>query len=272
MPAPGWVPPPTRYSPRRRRVAVGRAQPGGLLQRRLDGERVAPRRAEVALEVVGRHAVLDDGRRVQALEAERRLEILDERVAQAVGLDVPVDAPLALVGHRQQHAQRVAARRRHPRLAARGRVHVGRERRRDPPAARDVADEAPVAAADEQRVVEQRLEGAVGPEIQQKAGHRRRQAPQRRAPAGRARACAARRRWRRRRRPRCARRSRARRPSPSPGGARCARPARRSVRPGRGPSPRRSRRPPRGRTRPRRGTAGRRALHRWLVRETGLRR
>ena len=221
MPAPGCVPPPTKYSPRSAPVAVGRAQPGGLLQRRLDGERVAPRRAEVALEVVGRHPVLDDDRRRRARRGRtssrgprrarraggrtRASQSIRRRRWLGTGSSTHSESPPggAIAGLR----------------CARARARRSRTSARSA-AARDVADEAPVAAADEQRVVQQRVERAVGAEVQQEARHRRRQAPQRRARGRAARACAGRRRWRRRRRRRSARRPRARRPSPRP--ARCS--------------------------------------------------
>src|SRR3712207_7357446 len=52
-------------------------------------------------------------------------------------------------------------------------VQVGRVGARQPPVARDVADEALVPVADEQRVVQELVEAPVGPEVEQEARHRR---------------------------------------------------------------------------------------------------
>ena len=124
-----------------------------------------------------------------------------QRVAQPVALAPPSRSPRAQVRHGQQDGQRVAAGRRHPRLRARRRVHVGREGPRQLGPARDGADELAVAVAHQQRVVQQRLERA-GP-CRGRAGSRTSSPAAGAAAAGgrRARACAGRRRWRRRRRP-----------------------------------------------------------------------
>ena len=127
-------------------VAVRLAEVRRLVQRRLDGERVAPHGAELAGEVQRRHAVLGDDRVADPDQPEARLHVGQQRVAQPVAVAVPVE-PGAQVRHGQQHGERVAARRGHRRLGARGRVDVGGERARQLAAARDRADELAVAVA-----------------------------------------------------------------------------------------------------------------------------
>jgi hypothetical protein len=71
--------------------AVGCAQVGGLVERGLGGERIAVDRPELSGEVRRRHPVLDADGVAEAAQAERRLEVGDQRVAQPIRGPIPVD-------------------------------------------------------------------------------------------------------------------------------------------------------------------------------------
>ena len=275
MPAPGCVPPPTKYSPRTAgRGWAGAATPTAAASARRRRRCRTPRRGRAR----SRRASCGARRRWRRRGPRGRTSSRGPSTSASrrrSDCAVPVDPVPAQVGHRQQHAQRVAAGRRPSPVRVRAGActyveNVGAIRRR----AGDVADEAPVAAADEQRVVQQRVERAVRAEVQQEARHRRRQAPQRRAPPERARACAG------RRRSTTTTSAAIRSPPSSTTPVTAPLPvldARRRASPQR--TSRRARHrlddrvdPAAGVPDARRGTAGRRALHRWLVRETGRRR